>query len=218
MNKKSILIGITSLLVLSLTSCDMLMDFINIANPSKDNSSTFSEAVASSKQSIVDISTPPADDLPANRASKNYSDFVENNAYPLSCTPSIGEAKLLVIPVWFNDSSKFIKEANKDNVKEDIHAAYFGEESEVGWQSVKSYYETESLGALTLTGTVSDWYEADANYSYYGSDPSNDTTGVPKTIDLVEKATSWYFANHSSESKSDYDCDNDGYLDGVFAI
>ena len=89
MKKKSVLIGITSLLTLSLTSCDMLMDFINIANPSKDDSSAFSESVASSKQSIVDISTPPADDIPANRASKNYSDFTKNNVYPLSCTPSV---------------------------------------------------------------------------------------------------------------------------------
>ena len=226
MKKKSVLIGITSLLTLSLTSCDMLMDFINIANPSKDDSSAFSESVASSKQSIVDISTPPADNIPANRASKNYSDFTKNNVYPLSCTPSVGEAKLLIIPVWFNDSSKFIKEDYKDSVRQDIHDAYFGDdvdsntgiEKDTGWQSVKSYYETESLGALNLTGTVSVWYEVDKNYSYYGSDPSNDTSGVPKTTALVEEATNWYFSNHTSESRSDYDCDNDGYLDGVMLI
>ena len=226
MKNKSIIIGITALLTLSLTSCDMLMEFINIANPSKSEESSFSEMVASSKESIVDISTPPADDIPANRASKNYSDFTKNNAYPLSCTPSVGEAKLLVIPVWFNDSSKFIKEANKENVREDIHDAYFGNdvdtvsyiEKDTGWQSVKSYYETESLGALTLTGTVSDWYEPDKNFSYYGSDPANETSGVPKTTSLVEEATSWYFSNHSSESRTDYDCDSDGYLDGVMLI
>jgi M6 family metalloprotease-like protein len=34
----------------------------------------------------------------------------------------------------------------------------------------------------------------------------------------VETATNWYFSNHTSEKRKDYDCDGDGYLDGVMLI
>ena len=90
----------------------------------------------------------------------------------------------------------------------------------MGWESVESYYETESFGALSLTGTVSAWYEVNKNYSYYASDPYSEETdaGCPKTMALAEEATNWYFTNHTSENRSDYDCDNDGYLDGVMLI
>ena len=216
MKKKLLFITTTALMALTLTSCLSLTDLYNSFGDQGNKQN--SQIVASSKEPIVDISTPPASDITASRASKTYSDYIENNLYPLSCTPSEGEAKLLVIPIWFNDSSKFIKEANKEDVRQDIHDAYFGDAQTVGWQSVKTYYETESFGALTIDGTVSAWYEISKSYTYYGSDPANDDYGVPKTIALAEEATNWYFTNHPSEKRTDYDCDKDGYLDGVMII
>ena len=216
MKKKYLLIITTSLIATSLTSCQLLADIIE--GGSEGQIGVPSQIVASSHEPIIDVSTPPADNLETKRAGKTYDDFVQNNAYPLSATPSIGEAKLLVIPVWFNDSNKFIKEENKEDVRQDIHDTYFGSTETVGWQSVKSYYETESLGALTLDGNVSAWYEPNKSYTYYGSDEPTETSGAPKTIDLVEKATKWYFDNHSSEKRSDYDLDKDGYLDGIMLI
>ena len=211
MKKKYLLLITTSIITISLASCGLTISDSNGVGP-------YSQIVASSKEPISDISTPPADDIKAYHASKIYSDFVKNNAYPLSATPSTGEANLLVIPVWFTDSSKYVKETNKDKVKQDIHDAYFGTIEETGWESVKSYYETESMGTLTLTGKVSDWYEPGKSTSYYASDPANDVAGCPKTIALVEQATEWYFSNHTDENRSDYDCDKDGYLDGVMLI
>ena len=220
MKKKLLLITTTSLMAISLTSCQIISDIINSAQGQQSTLPYGSQAVASSAEPIVDISTPPADDIEAKPASKTYHNYIENNVYPLSATPTKGEAKLLVIPVWFNDSNKFIKEANKDNVRQDIHDAYFGDIDSVGWESVESYYETESLGTLELTGTVSAWYEPDKSYTYYSTDPYDEDTGegCPKTMALAESATKWYFDNHTSEKRSDYDCDNDGYLDGVMLI
>ena len=220
MKKKLLLITTTSLMAISLTSCQIISDIINSAQGQQSTLPYGSQAVASSAEPIVDISTPPADDIEAKPASKTYHNYIENNVYPLSATPTKGEAKLLVIPVWFNDSNKFIKEANKDNVRQDIHDAYFGDIDSVGWESVESYYETESLGTLELTGTVSAWYEPDKSYTYYSTDPYDEDTGegCPKTMALAEAATKWYFDNHTSEKRSDYDCDNDGYLDGVMLI
>ena len=215
-----VLIAAIATMVTSLSACSFLSDLFNQFNGAANgqNNGRMSSFVPSSRPSIVDVSTPPADDLTANKASMIYHDYIGNSAYPISCTPSVGEAKLLIIPVWFNDSSKFIKEANKDRVKEDIEHCYFGTTEQVGWQSVKTYYEEESHGALTFTGTVSDWYSVDTSYTYYGSDPATRESGAPKTTALVESATDWYFTNHTDEKKTDYDCDGDGYLDGVMLI
>ena len=217
MKKKILLIITTSVLAISLTSCDLFNEVLN-GGLNNVGPNYESQVVASSKEPIIDISTPPADDIDCNSASKIYSDFIKNNAYPLSATPSTGEANLLVIPVWFSDSNKYVKDANKEQVRQDIHDAYFGDVEATGWQSVKTYYETESLGVLSLNGSVSAWYEPGRNTAYYANDPANDESGCPKTISLVEQATEWYFSNHTGEKRSDYDCDKDGYLDGVMLI
>lgn len=144
-----------------------------------------------------------------------YMDYIENNVYNIDGCPTVGTGKLLVVPVWFLDSSTYItSETKKSNVRSDLQKAYFGTEAETGWHSVKSFYEEESKGALTLEGTVTDWYPANQNSTYYYSE----TNGSELTSMLVESATNWYFNNNPSESRSDYDRDDNGYLDGVMLI
>ena len=132
--------------------------------------------------------------------------------YTLSYTPSVGEANIIVVPVWFNDSSSYIASSKKAQVKEDIEKAYFGTSEETGWRSVKSYYEEESHGALTFNGVVSDWYTCNKRSTYYGTDSDG------RTITLVKTVTEWYFAQNPSINRKDYDKDGDGYLDGVMLI
>ena len=148
------------------------------------------------------------------KIAKNMADYMENNVYALSATPSIGKAKLLVIPVWFTNSSKYIAVDKKEQVRSDIQNAYFGSEEETGWHSVKSYYETLSHGRLSLEGTVANWYECGKSSSSYYSE----TTGADNTMTLVQKASDAYFASNPRESRKDYDLDGDGYLDGVMLI
>ncbi|MCF0112723.1 MAG: hypothetical protein HUJ60_01955 [Bacilli bacterium] len=127
-----------------------------------------------------------------------------------SC-PSIGSPKILVIPVWFTNSTDYISESKKEDVRSDIEACYFGTNSDTGWHSVKSYYQTESMGKLRLDGTVSSWYECGKAVSYYGN--SED-----RTVSLVTEATDWYFTNNPTESRKDYDLDGNGGLDAVCLI
>ena len=143
-----------------------------------------------------------------------YKDYLSHNVYDLDNCPTTGSAKILVIPVWFSDSSSYINANNKATVREDIRKAYFGTQSETGWHSVKTFYETESMGRLTLEGTVSDWYNVNSSMSTYG--PEN--SGANATMSLVESASNWYFTNNPSESRRDYDRDGNGYLDGVMLI
>ena len=155
----------------------------------------------------------PAGDLVAVEPGRTYNDYIKNNIYPLSATPTVGKAKLLVIPVWFNDSSSFINEDKKMNVREDISAAYFGKNTDTGWRSVKSYYEEESHGKLKLDGTVSNWYFPNTSYRTYKSDADHSLT-----TSLVKEASDWYFTNNPEDNRTNYDCDKDGYLDGVVLI
>ena len=143
----------------------------------------------------------------------NYHDMKANysDSRPLSSCPNIGEGKILVIPVWFTDSSTFIPTAEaKANVREDIRIGYLGTEEETGWHSVKTYYETESGGKLHLEGTVSDWYEAGR--------ASTETTSSTITANMVKSATEWYFTNNPDDNRLDYDRDGDGWLDAVVLI
>ena len=156
----------------------------------------------------------PDGELQPIYADCTYGDYISNNVYPISSTPSVGKAKLLVIPVWFNDSSSFISEGKKDSVVEDISAVYFGKNTDTGWRSVKSYYEEESHGKLKMDGTVSNWYTVNQSHQYYGSDGNHE-----KTTSLVKAAVEWYFTtDNPSDLRTNYDCDKDGYLDGVILI
>ncbi|MCF0108285.1 MAG: hypothetical protein HUJ59_04735 [Bacilli bacterium] len=140
-----------------------------------------------------------------------YDDIYNNSYYAVDSCPSFGSAKLLVIPVWFTDSSNYVTSAKKDNVRSDIEKAYFGTTTETGWHSVKTYYETESFGNLSLEGTVSEWYSCGKASSHFYSN-------ADRTTQLVNDAVNWYFSNNPTESRRNYDCNNDGYLDGVMCV
>lgn len=143
-------------------------------------------------------------------AKQTYNDFVKNNVSPISSCPLEGTPKLLVIPVWFTNSTSFISTNKKETVRDDINTSFFGAKSDIGGHSVSSYYEEESQGKLRLTGTVSEWYEANISSNDAGN--SNFDTGA-----LVKQASDWYFST-TSESRSDYDYDKDNVLDGVILI
>ncbi len=143
---------------------------------------------------------------------QKYTDYTENNVYPLDSCPTIGTIHPVVIPVWFTDSSTYI--SNKDAVREDINAAYFGPEEETGWHSVKTFYEEESKGLLTVDGITTSWYNANKKSTDFYSEDS----GMDATLNLVESATSWFFQNYKDHPRSYYDSDSDGYLDAVLLI
>lgn len=144
---------------------------------------------------------------------KVMNDYYKLNAYETDSAPSLGTVNLLVVPVWFTDSSNYI--SSKANVRSDIEKAYFGTSADTGWESVKTFYEKESNGKLTFTGTVSEWYECGEKFSNYNYSTGY---GVDSTSSLVLKATKWYFNNHTSDSRKNYDNDGDGYIDGIMII
>ena len=126
--------------------------------------------------------------------------------------PSKGEIKILVIPMWLTDSSSYISK-DREVVRRDIETAYFGTKADTGWNSVSSFYEEESGGKVKISGIVSEWYESGKSVS----DISTDDESGSKTFSLINTATAWYFDNHE-DSRSNYDYDGDGFIDGVMVI
>ena len=146
---------------------------------------------------------------------ETYKDYISHNIYTISSAPTKGKAKILIVPVWFTDSNKYITNANhKKNVLDDIETAYLGTQEATGWHSVKSYYEAESRGALTLDGFVTDWYECNmASTEMYKENEDN-----TKTPNLVRSAYTWYKKTYGSSNIKDFDCDNDGFIDSIMLI
>ncbi len=140
----------------------------------------------------------------------NYHDLKQNSIYNTPAMPSTGNGKMLVVPIWFADSSNYINSAEKTSVKNDIEEAYFGEPntSSLPWHSVKSYYETESKGTLSLSGMVTDWYET----SYESTTISDAQVNL-----LVEEVGDSLKQQLGSEYNS-YDTDKDGYIDALILI
>ena len=128
--------------------------------------------------------------------------------------PTIGDVNFLVVPIWLTDSSSYIDYSRRENVREDLHSAFFGTSEEVGWESVATYYSKESGEKLNIGGTVAPWYTS----SYTISDIGNSSRGKDVTPRVVEDAVNYYFSTNLGDSRSNYDSDGDGYLDGVVAI
>ena len=149
----------------------------------------------------------------------DYTDYANYSAYGSSYCPTKGNVKLLVIPVWFNDSASRtgISLSRRDEVRDDIRKTYFGTEAETGWHSVKTFYEAESSvdgeSLINITGTVSEWYDCGLDSDTYKSDPNGSLTDA-----FAKRATDWYFDNHPSDNRRNYDSNNDGIIDGVMII
>ena len=143
-----------------------------------------------------------------------YKEYNEHNLYNIDNCPLEGSPKLLVVPVWFTDSSNYISSSEKSRVRNDIEKAYFGSSSDTGWRSVATYYHELSQGKLDLQGVVTDWFSCDySSKNFYDAE-----AGMNHTCQLVYQAVDWYKSTSGNTVMSDFDLDKNGYLDGVMLI
>ncbi len=197
--KKLLIIPLSTLI---LVGCTM-------SNNSRKKKSTASVSTSSSLTSIPE----PDPSVEKTKLLYDYDDYHSHSAYGTDNCPLSGSPKLLIIPIWFSDSEDFISPSMKESVRSDIEKAYIGTNEETGWRSVRTFYQEESLNKLNLEATVADWYTVSSSSSIYGNDAY-----LSKTTSLVNTATTDYFNNHPTESRTDYDSNGDGYLDGVMLI
>ena len=139
-----------------------------------------------------------------------YEDVRSHYYYNTPGFPLSGQRKMLVIPVWFTDSGNYIKSNYKNTVIEDIRKSFFGTTTDTGWHSVSSYYYQESSHRLLLDGVVSSWYECGLSAATVSE--------YKNSNNLAIDAADWYFRNNANDFRSDYDGNEDGYIDSVMLI
>lgn len=148
---------------------------------------------------------------PKVKLEHNIKEYINNCYYPFSSSPYQGDSNILVVPVWFTDSNDYIiGSAKKDFILSDINDVFNKDRLDLGWYSVSSFYNQESLGKLNLTAIVSDWYECGKAHTYFAK--SYETTTL-----LAKEVSDWYF-NTTKANRKDFDADEDGYIDSIVMI
>ena len=128
-------------------------------------------------------------------------------------SPTIGDIKFLIIPIWLTDSSIYIPYDRRENVREDINRVFFSNSLDLGCESVSSFYNYESGGLFNLSGTVANWYESNKSIADIGYQ-----TDLNPSFSLVNEAVNEYFINNPEDKRTNYDYDGDGFIDGVVTI
>jgi M6 family metalloprotease-like protein len=128
-----------------------------------------------------------------------------------TATPSVGDVPVLIIPVSFSDYSCDTLEKGCDGTKDDIETTFFGQPDDLRWESVRSFYHASSYGQLSLYGTVTDWYTP----SITAVQLSNQSSALNSQVTLP--ALAWFKDTYQTTG-SEFDSDNDGYLDAVYFV
>lgn len=121
--------------------------------------------------------------------------------------PSVGNPKVLVIPVEFTDARA------PSQMRSDLTKAFFGTSEQTGWESLSSYYYKSSYGKLNIGGTVTEVFNTGRSSSYYESLYTS-TDEYPEY--RILKAALEYFDDKIDYS--DYDSDGDGMIDAVYMV
>ena len=138
----------------------------------------------------------------------NYSLISNNTSDP----NGVIEQNLLVVPVYFTDSSVSSSEELKQTKKILLENAFFGEESYTTYQSVASYYNKSSYGHLRVKGEVLDWIAISQSsseaYAEGKNSPENYSDKIVKMVvdNLDEETFNKYSKNH------------EGVLDSLYLI
>lgn len=146
-------------------------------------------------------------------ASRDY--FRHTTHYTMN---PIGEQKMLVIPVMFTDY--LLSEYDQTAMRQTLEKAFFGQEEDVAWESIRTYFEKSSYGQLSITGTVTPVYNAGRTTTDFSLETRTSGpyyTSFDATWNLIDEVVPWY-KNLSGDDLTEYDYDNDGYIDAIYLI
>lgn len=119
-----------------------------------------------------------------------------------------GEGKALIIPIDFTDYPA------PDGLKDNLNKAFFGTSEETGWESLASYYYKSSYGKLSISGLVTDVYHTGKSSTYY-TNLYDSNYGDPLEYEFIASALAYF---DSSIDYSEFDANNDGYIDAIYLI
>jgi M6 family metalloprotease-like protein len=200
--RKNRSIFVSLLMTLLLSSCY----FFN-PNYNKDSSS-------SSEETIDKVSFK----TPENTSSFSKSNMNVNTVgagFGYHYLPSTGDSKILVIPI---ETSDYSFTSYGSEWKTMLSNAFFGDETNTGWESVASFYEKSSYDQLHISGEVSPAIKFDmtqmemiTQYEKYQEKNLNYT-------DYILSSCIQTLSEKTDIKLSDYDSDGDGYIDAVWLV
>ncbi|MGM9873385.1 MAG: immune inhibitor A domain-containing protein [Bacilli bacterium] len=196
MKKKTVLASIVLIGLMSFASCSTLYF---------DNS--YSSVFSFDESESIDESL----NYSLKSSNEYYYSVNRNSIYSKNTPLSVGENKILVVPVAIKGYEKYATESYRNKIEK----AFFGTQADTGWQSVKSYYELSSYNRLKITGTVTDWYHCELNPDEVYA-KNNPTYGDGGTYTILDGAVN--FAKSQGIDLDEYDTDDDGYIDAVWLI
>jgi M6 family metalloprotease-like protein len=138
----------------------------------------------------------------------NIYDYSKRSADNWVYTKPKGKSPFLIVPVVFSDSSESKTMANQDNWNT-IQKAFFGNSTDLRFESLHSYYYQSSYGQLDLTGTVTDYY--------YPTRYTAASLGENAVAGLAQDAANWAKSTYNLDM-SQYDSDENGMIDGMWMI
>ena len=148
-------------------------------------------------------------------------DFESQAYYNTQVMPSTGDVNVLVVPVLVPGYEEIDIDGNgtddKASVKNDIEELFFGDPNEnerLAFGSVSSFYEESSYGKLHISGTVTDWFDVNAEFPEYTT-ATQITSDV--TTQIMEKAVENY-RDTQGDNLMSYDSDSDGFIDAVWLV
>ena len=170
-------------------------------SPSRVSNRLQASSIEGSTDKIKKHIRPQKKQTPFNSPSLNNASRVVS---------SNGTDKFPVIMINFSDTTPTFTKANFQN-------NLFGTGTGgliTGPGTLTDYYKEVSNNQLTITGTVVGWYTASKSHNYYGA---NDAYGDDQhPAELVKEAVQAAVA--AGVDFSQYDNDNDGYVDNVIVI
>lgn len=145
----------------------------------------------------------------AQHQKEEIKTYLADEADSLNCAiglPSVGNPKVLVIPIAFTDYKAEV------DMKEKLEKAFFGTSAETGWESLQSYYNKSSYGKLKIEGTVLDPYQTNYSSTYYNRKYMR---GENADYEIIKAALEYYdpLINYA-----DYDYNKDGYIDSIYFV
>lgn len=124
--------------------------------------------------------------------------------------PSLGERKLLVVPIQFEDSKFTQTQLDR------LENVFFGESEDTGWESVSSFYNKSSYGKLNITGEMTKPLTVEQTMATFSSNYKKNNKNSKTYTDFVLDAA--LETLDSSMDLSEYDTDQDGYIDAVWLV
>ncbi|MDD3106525.1 MAG: hypothetical protein PHP65_01810, partial [Bacilli bacterium] len=238
MKKQYILLLLISLFSFTLVACDLSNITTTTSSIKTTLSSDTTTSISSSTTSVSETSTSTTTTTTYNQTTTTTT-TVMNDASPFTPSgysllqneldsvgiPATGDVKILVFAVDFSDYPSSTSDVSID----DIEIAFNGDSSQLNYESLKSYYQISSYGRLNITADIYGFYRASNSASYYEDeyeklwavDPvtgdyvySYDEVTYPNS-DLIYELLDYY---DTSIDYSDYDGNNDGYIDGIYII